>query len=695
MENTNELIWQELNDKEKQEIITTYNTIKQKIRKLANQKTNYEKKQLYTEEQQIEYRNSVEILQKQYNDIKVYYKCNYCDKTFQLTLDKLKLLIKDSNKLLFCSVSCSGKYYAIKSHNKTEEEKQVINEKIRNTLREYNSNLTVEEKQKKYSKVDNPITTMVIIHKCTNCKKEFELSYNQKKKYLKDNNAKVFCSFRCRNIYNATKERPIVQCAYCGKNFTPSNDQFTKYNKNPNAPLYCSRSCIAKEISKHTDYTDRSNKMKQLYKDKDWVAKRTAKTKATNLKKYGVENVFQLQEVKEKSKQTKLKKYGSENYHNTAKMLETMAKNGFDIYAPRPDVGKKVSQAWKNKTEEEKQKIKEKLSISNTKAHKETTLQRKLEISTKLSVAQKQRWENITDEEKAKIFKKVFNHPNNVKTVISKLNRDIAKELNINTFEFSLGKYSYDLYKEPNILIEINPIYTHNCLQGTWYGSEPKTKEYHRDKTQYAVDNNYKCINIFDWDDIEKIKYLLQDKQTIYARQLTLKSVSEEECNNFLNSYHFQNSCKGQILRFGLYYKDILVEIMTFGKPRYNKNYEWELLRLCTKPNYKVVGGAEKLFKHFVDAITPTNIISYCDYSKFTGEVYTKLNFKQRGIAIPSKHWIKGSQHITDNLLRQRGFDQLFNTNYGKGTSNEELMIEHGWLPIYDCGQITFVWQSK
>ena len=27
---------------------------------------------------------------------------------------------------------------------------------------------------------------------------------------------------------------------------------------------------------------------------------------------------------------------------------------------------------------------------------------------------------------------------------------------------------------------------------------------------------------------------------------------------------------------------------------------------------------------------------------------------------------------IIDNLLRQRGFDQLFGTNYGKGTSNEK-----------------------
>ena len=107
-----------------------------------------------------------------------------------------------------------------------------------------------------------------------------------------------------------------------------------------------------------------------------------------------------------------------------------------------------------------------------------------------------------------------------------------------------------------------------------------------------------------------------------------------------------------------------------------------------------MLAGAEKLFKHFIELVNPQSVISYCDNSKFSGEVYTRLGFTQKGKPSPSLHWSKGSEHITDNLLRQRGFDQLFNTNYGKGTSNEELMIEHGWLPIYDCGQMTFIWHK-
>jgi hypothetical protein len=33
----------------------------------------------------------------------------------------------------------------------------------------------------------------------------------------------------------------------------------------------------------------------------------------------------------------------------------------------------------------------------------------------------------------------------------------------------------------------------------------------------------------------------------------------------------------------------------------------------------------------------------------------------------------------------------LHKTNFGKGTSNEELMKEHGYVEIYDCGQLVFI----
>jgi hypothetical protein len=133
---------------------------------------------------------------------------------------------------------------------------------------------------------------------------------------------------------------------------------------------------------------------------------------------------------------------------------------------------------------------------------------------------------------------------------------------------------------------------------------------------------------------------------------------------------------------------------MTFGTPRYNGNYQWELLRYCSSCN--VIGGGMKLFQAFIKEHNPTSIISYCDTSKFVGKVYKDLGFTLKYSGKPSKHWYcyRTGEHFTDALVRQRGVDQLLGTNYGKGTSNNELLIQHNFVPIYDCGQSSYIWEA-
>lgn len=134
---------------------------------------------------------------------------------------------------------------------------------------------------------------------------------------------------------------------------------------------------------------------------------------------------------------------------------------------------------------------------------------------------------------------------------------------------------------------------------------------------------------------------------------------------------------------------------MTFGTPRYNHRFQYELLRLCTESSYQVVGGSKKIWSNFLRLYHPHSVISYCDRSKFSGEVYEHLDFLLADKGYPGKRWSKGKQVVNDTLLMSRGYDQIFGTNYGKGTSNEQLMLEHGWLPIYDCGQARYEWRNE
>lgn len=272
----------------------------------------------------------------------------------------------------------------------------------------------------------------------------------------------------------------------------------------------------------------------------------------------------------------------------------------------------------------------------------------------------------------------------------SRPNREFAELLSKNNIsyerEFGIGRKAFD-FRVGNILIEVNPSSTHNSTWGL-YGCSPTEKNYHQTKTYLAEENGYRCIHVWDWDYPKRVIELLKSRQTIYARKCAIRMLSVKEESKFLNEIHLQGYIKSSF-SCGLFYDNELVSVMTFGNPRYNKNFEWELLRYASR--YNVVGGAERLFHYFCSSVSPSSIISYCDRSKFTGNIYTKLGFALVSTNI-SKHWYNMStkKHFTDNLVRHRGVDQLLGTHYGKGTSNEELLRDNGFVEIYDAGQSTF-----
>lgn len=291
---------------------------------------------------------------------------------------------------------------------------------------------------------------------------------------------------------------------------------------------------------------------------------------------------------------------------------------------------------------------------------------------------------------------------------VSLINMDFSVLLDKNGIRYVMewpdmkNRRHYDFYLyDLDILIEINPSYTHSVLGNVYEGYELTEKQVTRKKWQHlnrSQDVDKRVIHIWDWDDWDKVIELIKpDKTKLYARKLRLGYVEDKDLVKvFLNQNHLQGNCRNKNVSLGLFDKQTgdLMQVMVFGKPRYNKNYEWELLRLCTRNGFSVIGGAERIFSYFVYDQNPKSIISYCDYSKFTGDVYLKLGFEFVKLNYPSKIWSKGKERITDSLLRQRGFDQLFHTNYGKGTSNKELMLQNHWLPVFDCGQKVFVWKD-
>lgn len=412
------------------------------------------------------------------------------------------------------------------------------------------------------------------------------------------------------------------------------------------------------------------------------------KVRATNQERYGYTIASKSEEVKQHTRETNRQRYGVENPMQC------------------PEIAKQVSDTRKEKMDEILAKCKstwiDTLGVDNPSRSPvvidkitETFLQRYgVKRAIHVPEFREKMIHTMMERYGSPYYCMTEDYKSDSHFRISKVNKDFASRLdNLGIqyeFEYRIGMKSYDIrLTDSDTLIEIDPTYTHNIIGNHW-NRNGLDENYHRDKSRQAEDSGYRCIHVFDWDDKSKIINMITSKKRLYARQLDIWKLNVDVVNKFLNEHHLQGACRGQLLCLGLVKDGEVYQVMTFGKSRYNKNYYIELLRLCTKTGYTVVGGASKLFKFATENYGLHSIISYCDRSKFSGSVYTQIGMKFSHETPPQEIWSKGDKKITANLLRQRGYDQLFGTNYGKGTSNDQLMLENGWLPVYDCGQAVY-----
>ena len=134
---------------------------------------------------------------------------------------------------------------------------------------------------------------------------------------------------------------------------------------------------------------------------------------------------------------------------------------------------------------------------------------------------------------------------------------------------------------------------------------------------------------------------------------------------------------------------------MTFGNLRKNLGQKaeegsYELLRFCNKLNTSVVGGANKLFKYFVNQIKPKKIISYADRSWTMNNgksLYDNLGFKIIGVSKPNYYYI-----INKIRMNRFGFrkDKLVKEGYDKNKTELQIMTERKIYRIYDSGCLKY-----
>lgn len=431
----------------------------------------------------------------------------------------------------------------------------------------------------------------------------------------------------------------------------------------------------------------------------------------TNIKKWGVSNPMQNPLVKEILKNSIIENFGVDNISKSQdiklkKRENNLKKFGYEYNSQRPEIKEKLSKLITNRSEEMNKIVQRKNELNII--HKVAKFNIEF-VSAKHSI-----YNFICEKcnDKFEISKNTLNDRiKNGNTICTSCNPiENSSDSQDQLVDFIKSKWSgvveindrkilngseLDIYlPDLKLAFEFNGIF--------WHTEEFRQKNYHLNKTEHCENLGIKLIHIWedDWRDkrsiIEsRIENLIGTSKRIWARDCKIQLISNSEYRDFVEKNHLQGFTIAKI-RLGLFYKNELVSIMSFGRLRISLGYKkdangWELLRFVNKVGLSVVGGASKLFSYFIKNWNPEKIISYADRSWSSGNLYNRLGFKYIGKTNPNYYYVKGGKRFGRFSFRK---DILVKEGNDPNMSEYQIMSGLGYSRIWDSGSLKFEWDK-
>lgn len=281
-----------------------------------------------------------------------------------------------------------------------------------------------------------------------------------------------------------------------------------------------------------------------------------------------------------------------------------------------------------------------------------------------------------------------------VNFITNLLPQNIAVSLNDRRF---LSGMELDvLIPSLNIAFEYNGCY--------WHSEEQHhDKYYHLNKTEKCEKQGLRLIHIFE-DELllkrelvfGKIKHLLHldtDRESVFARRCSVRTIKYVIGADFLNRYHIQGADKATIY-YGLYYDDKLVAVMSFI---IDGDSKWILSRYATNSMYNVVGGAGKLFSHFVKEKNPEEVKSFADRRWSTTlfpNMYDKLGFQLEKATRPDYRYILPKSPIRHHKFNFRKANLIKKYGFSDQMTETDMVRELKALKVWDAGLLKYVWYN-
>lgn len=531
--------------------------------------------------------------------------------------------------------------------------------------------------------------------------------------YISNGNYKIYCSSICaskdKEIQNKRLETNIQK--YGTKNPIENKTVYNKMIEN-NINKYG-----VEHFTQSKEYKEKIINTNNLKYGKDYIFQTEeykSNLKSENLEKYGVEHITQTNFQKEKSKITKLEKYGNMNFNNVKKSKETfLNKYGVDHIMKNKSFCKNfILKREENNFNKNNVYHFSQNHLTNVKdLNKEFIEKRFIDKDYYLDIDNYCKYFNFTINT-AYVYLRNLNIEYKRKNLIEKEINLLFNNIFIERDRKLLNGLELDLLND-KIAIEYNGLMYHSfgmskinhfnnvLLENKEYMNNYKHKERHLMKTNLCEEKNIKLFHIFENEWLNSTKKeiwisminnsLNNNNSKIFARKCIIKELKSKNVYDFLETNHIQGFINSSI-NIGLYYNDKLVSLMTFGKSRDNKNYEYELYRFCNILNTNVVGAFSKILNYFEKKYKPKSIISYGNrrWTNTFNNVYNKNNFELINITTPNYFYFKGMKFESRKSFQKHRLKEkldIYDTNLNSNTN----IYLNGYRKIYDSGNLVYV----
>lgn len=444
--------------------------------------------------------------------------------------------------------------------------------------------------------------------------------------------------------------------------------------------LHCSRRCCAiHNAAKSAE--KRKETCIEKYGTEHPIGSVKVRTKiAESVKeKYGVVNVSHVSEVKEKKKRTLIKNYGVDHPLKSNEIKEKVQQTLQDRYGV-----KHVS--YIGKTEDEIALLQD--------INKIIALNQEFNL---YAISQKY---NLSDRALREILEK--NNISAIHHVTSSFEKDVAAYVSSVCSDIVLSDRKILNGKEIDIYVpsmklgfECNGAYWHSEIAGG------RNKDYHIDKLNLAAESGARIFYIWDYDWYNKrpivesmISNLFGKSRRIYARQCTIRALSKKEERAFFNQSHIQGFTPSAIA-YGLIFDGKVCAAMSFGKSRYDKTIDWELLRFANALNIAVSGGASRLLSAFFKDHNDASLISYSHKHISNGNLYKTLGFTFARTTGPSYYYTKDYKTFANRVTYQKHKLCKLLDNFDPALTEWENMKNNKYDRIWDCGNDVWILKGK